>query len=279
MILTGLLDYLMTPQLQCLQSFQEEKEDEFQVEEEDSQEAKPVATGEWVDPEPRLSSKAQAVAPELLQRLGLNPLVELNIETSTQLLKDLCLEFELTLLEVEPLLLPTWKAEKSFPSREILFDSMNLESCFQQWPSNGENFEMTMSNQNMEFFFGEFGKTSSYESEKPLFWDPMSGTFQSCRWMELLNGSVLARLLSADLAGLCLDRKMVPERLRITQVLLASLRRVHWAPEHAWIFLNGIKNVWLSSPGLARSLALVFFYGPTKLYPFCPSSQILAPEC
>ena len=64
---------------------------------------------------------------------------------------------------------------------------------------------------------GEFGKTSSYESEKPLFWpqpwhhenqltdldrptdrdgswriflrDPMSGTFQSCRWMELLNGS------------------------------------------------------------------------------------------
>ena len=68
----------MTPQLQCLQSFQEEKEDEFQAPcaaskawslgrlvawslgcsfplqvDEDSQEAETVATGEWVDPEPR----------------------------------------------------------------------------------------------------------------------------------------------------------------------------------------------------------------------------------
>lgn len=270
MILTGLLDYLMTPQLQCLQSFQKEKEDEFQVEEEDSQEAKPVATVEWVDPEPRLSSKAQAVAPELLQRLGLNPLVELNIETSTQLLKDLCLEFELTLLEVEPLLLPTWKAEKSFPSREILFDSTNLESCFQQWPSNGENFEMTMSNQNMEFFFGEFGKTSSYESEKPLFWDPMSGTFQSCRWMELLNGSVLARLLSADLAGLCLDRKMVPERLRITQVLLASLRRVHWAPEHAWIFPEWHQKRMAFISWIGKELGFGVFLWADKVVSFLP---------
>jgi len=76
-----------------------------------------------------------------------------------------------------------WKRHHPTSSawKEILFDSMNLESCFQQWPSapwlqtciglqfrfffflchfadlpeNGENFEMTMSNQNMEFFFGD----------------------------------------------------------------------------------------------------------------------------
>ena len=65
------------------------------------------------------------------------------------------------------------------------------------------------------------------------------------------------------------------------------------------IYYIHIFNSFWPVESFSRSLALVFFYGPTKwgaqilgtlgglthtwmslrLYPFCPSSQILAPEC
>lgn len=282
MILQGLLNYLMTPQLQCLQTCQDDKQDEFQVEEDfpvvDAKAVVPV-TGEFLEVEPRPCVKAMAVEGELLQQVGLQPFTERSTETSAQLLRDVCLQFHLTVLEVEPLLLPPWIMDTSFPSREMFFACMDLECCFQQWPANGENFEKTINNETMEFFFGEFGKTSSYESENPLFQHPMIGTSQSCRWVELLNGSVVARLLSSDLGGLCLHHRMVPERFRITQVLLAGLRRVPWTPQHAWMFPEWHQHRMALISWIGKELGFGVFLWADKVVPFLPIEPYLAPEC
>eukprot|EP00913_Durusdinium_trenchii_P013784 g12943.t1 len=181
----SICEYLMTPQLQC-PSASEEKEEELQVCEEVQEHVEHVA--EFLDVEPRPGPKALAVEDEVLRE-------EAGIEASAKALRDVCVRFQLTLLE------------------------------------NGENFEKTINNDSMDLFFGELGKTSSFASDSPLFQHPVVGSSNSCRWVELLNGSVLARLMSPDLTGLCLHRLMVPERFRVTQALLAALRRVTWAPE------------------------------------------------
>lgn len=266
----------MTPQLQC-PSASEEKEEELQVCEEVQEHVEHVA--EFLDVEPRPGPKALAVEDEVLREVGLHPFAEAGIEASAKALRDVCVRFQLTLLEVEPLLLPPWIMDTAFPSREMFFACLHLEACFQQWPANGENFEKTINNDSMDLFFGELGKTSSFASDSPLFQHPVVGSSNSCRWVELLNGSVLARLMSPDLTGLCLHRLMVPERFRVTQALLAALRRVTWAPEHAFIFPDWHQHGMALISWIGKELGFGMFLWADKVLPFLPIEPYYAPEC
>ncbi|CAE7471658.1 unnamed protein product, partial [Symbiodinium pilosum] len=81
-----------------------------------------------------LTARASAVASELLNYVGLQPFLETPPRAAAQLILEASLRFHLTLLEIEPLILPPWVMDMAFPSREMFFASLDLESSFQQWP-------------------------------------------------------------------------------------------------------------------------------------------------
>lgn len=266
MTLRGLVEYFVAPQLQCLSAGHDDRKDEFQVADEASLTIPAVSH----QSEPRPSARALAVETELLRHIGLHPFAETTPREAAQLLLQSSLEFRLSLLEIEPLVLPPWIMDAAFPSREMFFASLSLESCFQQWPPNGEDFDKTISNDDADYFFGEFGKTSACHSGPPLFRHPDLGCSQSCRWAELLNGVVVVRLMSSDLSGLCLDRRMVPERLRVTQVLLSAMRLVPWSTKYAWIFPDWHRHRMSFLSWVGKELGFGSFLWAERVLPFLP---------
>eukprot|EP00439_Symbiodinium_sp_Y106_P040857 s2557_g5.t1 len=271
MTLRGLVEYFVAPQLQCLSAGHDDRKDEFQVADEASLTIPAVSH----QSEPRPSARALAVETELLRHIGLHPFAEPQMIRETtpreaaQLLLQSSLEFRLSLLEIEPLVLPPWIMDAAFPSR----DRALLRGCCacafnisSRSPQNGEDFDKTISNDDADYFFGEFGKTSACHSGPPLFRHPDLGCSQSCRWAELLNGVAAG----SDLSGLCLDRRMVPERLRVTQVLLSAMRLVPWSTKYAWIFPDWHRHRMSFLSWVGKDLGFGSFLWAERVLPFLP---------
>eukprot|EP00931_Biecheleriopsis_adriatica_P073756 TRINITY_DN47984_c0_g1_i1.p1 TRINITY_DN47984_c0_g1~~TRINITY_DN47984_c0_g1_i1.p1 ORF type:complete len:276 (-),score=43.76 TRINITY_DN47984_c0_g1_i1:118-945(-) len=230
------LSFFASPPWLCGPSLGNEEKGELQVEED---EHLPACTRQPVllRPDyiiPCLSERTREIAPTVLEQIGLEPAIQHDLDTAVKLLLQACIEWRISLLEMEVLVLPPWHFDIAFPDRGSFFASMDLDSCDQSFPG-GSDIHGTIENRQSSFFFGELGKdANSYGGA--LFQEPDGLKFYSARWVELLDGTVCVRWMNAPLQCLCLDYRMPHERFIANSVLMAALRRVPFSPEHAWIF-------------------------------------------
>mmetsp|Transcript_11796 Transcript_11796/g.37832 ORF Transcript_11796/g.37832 Transcript_11796/m.37832 type:complete len:304 (+) Transcript_11796:906-1817(+) len=127
------------------------------------------------------------------------------------LLAELCRTQRLTLLEVQKALLPEWRCDLPFASREECVRALKLD--------------MPLS--------ARVGELSGLDMKCPH--QSSSVRYRCARWVELMDGSVHVRLMSSAPAHIS-DGHFAWSALPVTSALLMALRAVPWSHDLNWAF-------------------------------------------
>lgn len=152
-----------------------------------------------------------------------------------------CLKWRVTLLDLEALVLPSWGFDVTFSSRATWLDFV------------GEIRRRD--------FLGEIQGLRISLPDSP----DARCHIQSARWVELLDGTVLARLMT-DGRPTCVMPWAHP---RSINAVLAGTRKVAWSPERSWMYPQWHKDrmVFLSWVGKVLKLNPAWTAG---VLPFLP---------
>lgn len=172
-----------------------------------------------------------------------------------ELVLQVCLRWRMTLQDVEALALPSWGFDVTFSDR----------GAWSAYLREGEH-EIRIKGTD---FLGEIQGLNI----------PLPDTrchIQSARWVELMDGTVLARLMT-DGRPTCVMPWAHPSTIN---GVLSALRRVPWAAEHSWIFPRWHIDRLVFLAWVGRTLRLDPAWSTTVLsfLPMEPKSETQAGE-
>jgi len=160
----------------------------------------------------------------------------------TELLLFTCQRWRITLQDIEALALPSWGFDVSFPDRGAWVDYLSEQ-------------DTRLSRQQ---FLGEI---QGLKISLP----DVRFHIQSARWVELLDGTVLARLMT-DGRPTCVMPWAHPCSIN---AVLAGIREVPWDPDRFWMFPRWHKDrlVFLAWVGSMLRLNPIWII---NMFPFLP---------